>query len=125
MVAHVSNRPRCRRCKEFRPTHAVQTGRGVAQLCEACRLEIAYSGDCAMPQIAKEVCGRCQGRGELVLETGSIMCRDCDGAGWVSKVVKLLEPPTTGRTRSCLVCGGAGAKIGCAHCNHTGLEPNA
>lgn len=87
-MAQVSNQPRCRRCKKFRPTHAVQTGRGVAQMCEACRLEIAYGGDCAMPQIAKEVCGRCRGRGELVLETGNIMCHDCDGAGWVNKVVK-------------------------------------
>lgn len=110
-MAHVSNRPRCSRCKEFRPTQSTQTGRGVVQLCAACALRLAY-GNAEMPNVADVQCPRCRGRGELVLDQSTIMCRDCDGKGSMKRAQRIL---------TCTVCGGVGVKVGCSACNNTGL----
>lgn len=47
-MAHVHGRPRCQRCREFRPTIPVRVSRRVLQLCVACQLEVGYS-DAAVP----------------------------------------------------------------------------
>lgn len=47
-MAHVHGKPRCDRCKEFRPTQSTRVSRGVMQLCARCQLLVGYT-DAAVP----------------------------------------------------------------------------
>jgi hypothetical protein len=86
MMARVQNKPRCQRCREFRPTVPVRVSYGIIQVCSACQLQVAWAGE-HMPKIEAVACDLCGGSGEDRVTTG--LCQQCGGKG-----VRSLARPT-------------------------------
>ncbi len=84
-MAHVHNQPRCRRCREFRPTVPVRTGFGIVQMCSACQLEAGWLG-AHMPKLETTTCDLCRGSGND--ELSGKPCIQCGGRTTVTRAVK-------------------------------------